>query len=272
MPPVLSFQASLSYKRGVCAPPLSLPLQSAMALTFWVTVWSFMILCGAHGAPLRLDSPADVLGLPAQQAQPAPKAATQARKKAPPAPIRLFGTVEFRSLISNLPKWERVLAAEQAKPSFTEQGLSTGNKQVAARWRQLREQLAGASLAEKAYGVNAFFNQWPYKWDRDIWGVSDYWATPREFVRKSGDCEDYAIAKYYALRSLGVPVEHLRIAAVYDSIRGIGHAVAIVFMDGDAYVLDNLTNALNTHSMLMHYQPEYSVNEKFLWRHIEPTR
>ena len=188
----------------------------------------------------------------------------------PSRPIRLFGTVEFRSPIKNLPKWERVRDSEQKKPSFVDSGMDTQNAAVSEKWRALREKLQNASLMEKMKGVNSFFNQWPYKTDRDIWGVEDYWETPREFVQKSGDCEDYAISKYYGLRDLGVPVEVLRVVAVKDSIRNLGHAVTVVFVDNDAYVLDNLTGLILSHTRLTHYKPQFSVNEQFLWRHIQP--
>lgn len=187
-----------------------------------------------------------------------------------PAPVRLFGTVEFRSPIAQLPKWQRVRDSEIKRPSFTATGLDTNNTSVAQRWNWIREKVSDAPLMEKVKEVNKFFNQWPYKMDREIWGVEDYWATPREFVQKSGDCEDYAITKYYALRDLGVPANLLRVAAVKDNIRNIGHAVLIVYMDDDARVLDNLTNLVLSHKKLPHYLPQYTVNEEFLWRHVMP--
>ncbi|MDR0339436.1 MAG: transglutaminase-like cysteine peptidase [Desulfovibrio sp.] len=185
-------------------------------------------------------------------------------------PIRLFKTVEFRSPIKNLPKWERVLGSETANTSFTVGGLDTERKDVAARWARLKGELADAPLKKQVSGVNNFFNQWPYKTDIEIWGVEDYWATPREFVKLSGDCEDYVIAKYYALRDLGIPAKTLRIAAVKDNIRNLGHSVLVVFMENDAYVLDNLTNLVLSHKKLTHYVPQYSVNEEYLWRHVKP--
>lgn len=202
-------------------------------------------------------------GDPSAQKQPAAKASS-------PVPVRLFGTVEFRSPIKNLPKWERVLNSERKSPSFTSQGLDTRNKQVAERWARQKDKLKDAPLKEQVQRVNNFFNQWPYKTDREVWGVEDYWATPREFVSRSGDCEDYAISKYYALRDLGVPPEKMRIVAIKDVIRNIGHAILLVFMENDAYVLDNLTNLVLSHKKLTHYAPQYSVNEIFLWRHVQP--
>ena len=229
----------------------------------------------AEDAPDAPNAP----DMPAQQRQtaPAPNAPPASNAPSAPAapgdaakPIRLFGTVEFRSPLKNLPKWERVRNLEQKKPSFVPSGMDTRNKTVSDRWRVLRDKLQDAPLMEKLKGVNNFFNQWPYKTDIEIWGVEDYWETPREFVERSGDCEDYAISKYYALRELGLPPETLRIVAVKDSIRNLGHAVLAVFIGDDAYVLDNLTGLILSHKRLTHYKPQFSVNENTLWRHIQP--
>jgi predicted transglutaminase-like cysteine proteinase len=191
---------------------------------------------------------------------------------APPAkpPLRLIGTVEFRSRIKNMPKWERVMAEEKKRPTFAGDELAVDNPQLKERWKKLRGKLLDAPLMEKLRGVTRFFNQWPYTGDPEIWGVEDYWATPREFLQKSGDCEEYAVTKFYALINLGVPEGRMRIAAVKDGIRGVGHAVLIVFLDDDAYILDNLTNLVLSHRKLTHYTPQYTVNRDYMWRHVKP--
>lgn len=244
-----------------------------------------------YGAPLKFDSPPVDLGGSAPAPAPAeasevqpPPVAAPAQAPPPPVatnddaaptsgeakPVRLFGTVEFRSPVKNLPKWERVRDSEARNPSFEGGGMDVPNDAVSQKWKSLREKLRNAPLMEQMRGVNAFFNQWPYKTDIEIWGVEDYWETPREFTQKSGDCEDYAIAKYYGLRDLGVPSEILRVTAVKDAIRNIGHAVTVVLVDGDAYVLDNLSSQIFSHKRLTNYKPIFSVNEQYLWRHIQP--
>ncbi len=218
--------------------------------------------------PVREDPAPGAEDTPA--AEPQNESADVARAQAAAKPIRLFGTVEFRSLLKNVPKWERVRNAESKKPTFGSNEKERMPADVAARWSALRQKLRGASDMEKIKGVNAFFNQWPYKSDMVVWGIEDYWETPSEFIRRSGDCEDYAITKYYALRSLGMPASQLRVIAVKDSIRNIGHAVVVVYVDGDAYILDNLTNLILSHKRLTNYAPQFSVNEEYLWRHIKP--
>ena len=76
-------------------------------------------------------------------------------------------------------------------------------------------ELQNSSTELKLEEVNNFFNKVPYVDDIDIWAQKDYWATPLEFLGKDkGDCEDYVIAKYFSLRSLGVESEKLYFAYV----------------------------------------------------------
>jgi predicted transglutaminase-like cysteine proteinase len=229
------------------------------------------------GAPISADSGSNPMASITEETDPGsapstPTGGEAASAESQAAPIRLFGTVEFRSPIKNLPKWERVRDSEIKRPTFISGGvdLDVKNASVEQRWNALRDKFKDAPIADQVREVNKFFNQWPYKTDMEVYGVEDYWATPREFIQKSGDCEDYAIAKYYALRELGVPADRLRVAAVKDTIRNLGHAILIVYMNDDAYILDNLTNLVLSHKKLTHYAPQYTVNEEFLWRHVVP--
>lgn len=75
---------------------------------------------------------------------------------------------------------------------------------------QMMNDVRDDSEMAKLNGVNDFFNQTPYVSDKEVWGVSDYWATRYEFIGKDkGDCEDYVIAKYFTLKELGVPTSKL---------------------------------------------------------------
>jgi predicted transglutaminase-like cysteine proteinase len=193
------------------------------------------------------------------------------RHKAGDACRRLFGTVEFRGVFTDLPKWMRVLREEKRRPSFLPDGLGCKESEAAPRWRQLQASLEGVSDREKINKVNAFFNQWPYLSDALVWGVEDYWPTACEFIRRSGDCTGFAIAKYYALRHLGLPAERLRLAALSNVMTGKGHAALVVYLDGEALVLDTVTSEALPHTRLTHYRPLYTVNEEHMWRHVRPV-
>ena len=89
-----------------------------------------------------------------------------------------------------------------------------------------------------------FVNRWKYRADADNYGRSDYWATPLEFFRRSGDCEDYVIAKYRSLRLLGLPPDQLRMVVVQDVVRDLPHAVLAVYLGDEVLILDNLSEAV----------------------------
>lgn len=188
--------------------------------------------------------------------------------------LKLFGSVEFRGSLDALPGWVRV--TEQAQRQVEALARCDSARETcppaAISWQQIMKMAAGRSRTEQLKAVNAFFNRWPYRLDQDVFGRSDYWATPLEFMTRSGDCEDFCIAKYYALRQLGFPAESLRIVVLRDTIRGIGHAVLVAYLHEEAYVLDNLSDLVLSHADYGHYVPQYSVNELSRWAHIRPLK
>ena len=188
--------------------------------------------------------------------------------------IRLFGTVEFKAQIRALPKWLRVLSQIKGNPGLMPSPSLSANKKLkaVARLEKIKASVDKGDWMPTLRRVNAFFNMFPYRLDKDAYGVSDYWATPDEFVRKYGDCEDFSIIKYYALKEMGFPVDLMRIAVVKDLIRGIGHAVLVVYLDDTAYVLDNMSDMVLPHGKFKHYLPQYSVNEKYRWAHVPPKK
>lgn len=189
----------------------------------------------------------------------------------PAGKIRLFGTVEFKGKISRLPLWTGVLDRMLAWKGYFNSG-EMSKLPSKSGWQMLKKEVGPLDPMGRLKAVNKFFNQWPYRLDAANYGLPDYWAIPLEFLKKSGDCEDYAIAKFYALQEFGFSGDEMRIVAVKDVIRGIGHAVLVVWLDGDAYVLDNQTNMVLPHTRYKHYVPQYSVNEQFRWMHVPPVK
>jgi len=210
------------------------------------------------------DSPASMT-----TSKPAPKIASKPKKspKAKKPKIKLFGTVEFKGKIRKLPKWTRVLDKMQAWKGYFK-SPAMAKLPSKSGWNKLKKDTRLMDPMGRLKATNKFFNQWPYRLDAANYGRSDYWAIPLEFLKKSGDCEDYAIAKFYALQELGFSGDMMRVVAIKDAIRGIGHAVLVVYLDNEAYVLDNQTNMVLPHSRYKHYVPQYSVNEKYRWMHV----
>lgn len=188
----------------------------------------------------------------------------------------LFGSVEIRSdSLAGLPQWTRVLERMRIEgPDFERCAADPAacTTPVLESWRAVIVGARALPRGETIKFVNDFFNRWPYKQDRAVYGSREYWASPREFITRSGDCEDYAIAKYFALRQLGFDKEDLRVVILVDEIRGIGHAVLAVrtaaAFPKDRLVLDSLSNLLLPHDRYKHYVPQYSMNETTRWAHI----
>lgn len=220
--------------------------------------------------PARVESaPTPVWRQGAASGPETPAARVQGAAKTGDGPIRLFQSAAFRGNFNALPKWKRVLSKVKGE-------IQTLNTCAAPKtcppgttsWQRIMKQARGQERMEQLKMVNSFFNKWPYRLDQDAFGVSDWWATPQEFLKISGDCEDYAIIKYFALRELGISQDDLRIVVVKDRIRGIAHAVLAVFTHGDAYILNNVSDAIFTHDKYRHYTPQYSLNEEHRWSHI----
>ena len=117
--------------------------------------------------------------------------------------------------------------------------------------------------------VNRFFNRVPSMTDQAHWGVEDYWATPSESLASNGaDCEDYAIAKYFTLKELGVPISRLRLVYAKTSRSREAHLVLAYYPDpgADPLILDNLEGNIQPASDRPDLIPVYTFNDDdLLW-------
>lgn len=141
--------------------------------------------------------------------------------------------------------------------------------------QQLLTQLRTASEADKLKQINNFFNQKiTYAEDIDLWGSSDYWATPLESLgRQAGDCEDFSIAKYVFLKILNVPNEKLRLTYVRAEITNLDRKVVRAHMvlsyyatpQSEPLILDSLVAEIMPSSSRKDLTPIFSFNDKGLW-------
>lgn len=154
------------------------------------------------------------------------------------------------------------------------------NAQTANRmreWTALIEQNQSATTEEKLYIVNNFFNdpsRIQYTPDSILWNKFDYWASPVEFLLKgAGDCEDYAIAKFFTLTALGVPQEQLKITYVYmtqkkgNASKDLAHMVLGYYASSDAtpLILDNAYPNIKSASERTDLRPVLAFNGLTLW-------
>jgi len=142
--------------------------------------------------------------------------------------------------------------------------IAFATEQSAARFKQ-RLAEAGSRDAEVLQRVNSYVNNHMRFVDDAVhWQREDYWATPAEsYGSNGGDCEDYAIAKYYLLKELGVPVSRLRITYVRAQSVKQPHMVLAYYSSpsADPLILDNLETGIRQGSQRADLQPVYMFND-----------
>lgn len=134
-------------------------------------------------------------------------------------------------------------------------------------WQSLLNGLRNHTRTDQVHLVNRELNRRAYVLDPINWGVADYWASPAQFFKKNGDCEDFSIAKYMSLRDLGVQPKEMRVIVLNDENLKIPHAVLAVRSGNDELILDNQVNRVISHRIIRHYRPIFSINEEAWWLH-----
>ena len=180
---------------------------------------------------------------------------------------QIFGMTE--TLVNNadlpkmLPQWGGVIARMNQTPEPMADVCENAplNMCELKRWTPFLQGIKTADRMSQLKQVNDFMNNVPYLMDA-------VWETPLEFLHKRGMCRDYAVAKYWSLRFLGWAVDELRIVVLKDLNLRVDHAILVVYIDGQALVLDNqIKNQVVNAKSIVHYRPTYSINERNLWLH-----
>lgn len=179
---------------------------------------------------------------------------------------QLFGLQEQKKAGFDIfPQWTDVLKRHLRE---LQQEQSCSGSCPLVEWQQFLSGLRNRPLPALISAVNSYANSHRYVLDIDNYGKNDYWATPRQFLTRDGDCEDFAIIKYLSLRALGVPPDMLRIVVLQDTNLRIPHAVLAVYLSSEILILDNQVSAIVPHRAIAHYVPVYSINEQNWWMHL----
>ncbi len=181
----------------------------------------------------------------------------------------LFGSIELRAgspwdwqrVVGRVKNDLRVLANCRRDPAGCE------HKELRA-WLETIESLRGHDPEAQLRRVNALANQQPYITDDVNFGRPDYYASPLEFLRRSGDCEDFAIFKYFVLKALGFSDSKLRVVLVMRMRDRTPHAVLAVYLDENVYILDNATDRVLPDHAVTGYQPLFSFTAARGWVHL----
>jgi predicted transglutaminase-like cysteine proteinase len=106
--------------------------------------------------------------------------------------------------------------------------------------------------------------------DMAQYGQIDVWSSPLvTFTTGAGDCEDYAIAKFVALRLAGMSPDDLRIVVLRDTINGEGHAVAMARLDQHWLTLDNRRMAMVEDNDARNIRPLFVIDENDVMKYID---
>src|SRR6266516_6068509 len=160
---------------------------------------------------------------------------------------------DLRSRIQSEQETLAACRADSAKcPAAARQFL-----QIVERGRQRQGR---ARLAEINRAVN--FSIRPVS-DWAQYGVADFWSSPLVTLSAgAGDCEDYAVVKYVALREAGIAPDDLRFLIVYHPRRTTNHAVVAVHLGEDWLILDNSTLIMVNSSDARHYRPLFVLDHR----------
>ncbi|MGH6675124.1 MAG: transglutaminase-like cysteine peptidase [Xanthobacteraceae bacterium] len=139
------------------------------------------------------------------------------------------------------------------------------------QWLALIDDLKSRPLADRVEYANEYLNAVRYVPAIKNWGSPAYWETPFEFLTRGGQCQDYAISKYLALRASGVPDSAMRVVIVHDRRTSQDHAILIVTVDSRDLVLDNMTTTVDPIENVRRYRAYYAINNSGWWAYFDPT-
>jgi predicted transglutaminase-like cysteine proteinase len=162
---------------------------------------------------------------------------------------------KWRGLDADIVREAAVIAACRAAPQDC-------TSQAAVRFIALTDDLRGRAGRDRLEVANGTINAAiRYASDHAQHGVADRWSAPlATFANGLGDCEDYAIVKYVALRDAGIPADDLRLLLVRDAATREDHAVLAARQDGQWLILDNRRAALVADGDTASLRPLFAID------------
>ncbi|MCW5715056.1 MAG: transglutaminase-like cysteine peptidase [Bauldia sp.] len=159
--------------------------------------------------------------------------------------------------LSPLARWSELLERHQSQVAAGAE--CQGRLFCRDGWSQLVGALGGVGPQDLLSEVNRLVNRVRYVPD-----VADTWSTPTEFLRRGGDCEDFAIAKYLLLRQFGIPAAQMRIVVTRPP-NSEPHAILLVETAGGTVALDNLRETPYAFGRQAASTMVYAFNEQSMW-------
>lgn len=173
----------------------------------------------------------------------------------------LAGVLLGSSLIAGTAQASQLFAKGQGDPQALQRMHDFG---------ALIEQARLLSSAQALQRVNEFFNsRTQYGEDLEVWAQTDYWASPLETLeRGAGDCEDFALAKYFTLRLIGIPEQNLRLVYTTLGANQQAHMVLGYWADGEEapVLLDSLRSEVLSIALRPDLRMQFAFDTGHLYR------
>lgn len=209
----------------------------------------------------------------ARQGKEAPPPREEAKVDAPFAAhgYRLFGAANA----DIAGKWSSIRETFAMERSFIDICRMLGpacQDEASADFLAIVDTAAGKQGRARLATINARVNaSIAYASDAVVFGVADRWQSPLKALGARGDCEDYAIAKYFLLEAAGVSPKDMRIVLTHDGAGG-DHAVLAVRQEGDWLLLDNRWDRLTVDNADRASSPVFALNETGAQMYAAPFR
>lgn len=186
---------------------------------------------------------------------------------------KILGSFVFLNIILSLLLANNLLFISSHELTMAERKYGLKAKKRLQLWDRMLQKAQTKNTLQKLKIVNDFFNQIQYKQDTLHWKKKDYWASPLEFLGTgAGDSEDYAIAKYFSLRKLGIADKKLKMTYVilsnnerkYEKT----HMVLNYYHEPNLspIVLDHVNKKLVLGKKRKDLKPVYAFNAAGLWK------
>lgn len=176
-----------------------------------------------------------------------------------------FGLFAFRAPEGPLwDKWRDVSQAIDA--DFTAIKMCQADSEAcsleSARFLKVLDESRAVSGRSRLEVVNTRINSIiRYQEDVAQHGMPDRWSAPLTTLASGhGDCEDYAFAKYVALREIGVSPADLQIVLAQDIVVNQAHAVLAVKEEGRWLLLDNRRPQIYESDGAQHLAPRFAID------------
>jgi predicted transglutaminase-like cysteine proteinase len=132
------------------------------------------------------------------------------------------------------------------------------------KYNHLLSKLEHETVGQRLEQVNMFFNNFRYQRE-----ITDYWKCTPEFLNDGcGDCDDFAISKYFLLLKLNINKSKLRIAYANIVINGIKEAHMVILYKRSkklTIILDNYDPKIHRLDNRKNLEIVYTFDSKYVY-------